>query len=71
VAGVGFGGGGIEFCTGTNSDYALDPKDPGVKVHEAVLLSAFLAGKKVRLLLQGCIYNKPRIISVMIDNAVK
>jgi hypothetical protein len=57
-------------CKITNAGYALDPKDPGVKVHEAVLLGAFLAGKKVRLSVEGCIYDKPRIFAVDIGEAL-
>lgn len=51
-------------CKITTAGYALDPKDRGVKLHQAVLLSAFLAGRKVRVLVEGCIYDKPRIIGV-------
>lgn len=54
----------VEPCKTTTAGYALDPKDPGVKLHQAVLLSAFLAGRKVRVLVEGCIYDKPRIIGV-------
>jgi hypothetical protein len=51
-------------CQITNAGYGLDPKDPGVKVHEAALLGAFFAREKVRVLVDGCIYDKPRIIAV-------
>jgi hypothetical protein len=54
---------GSDSCKITDS-YALDPKDPGIKVHEAALLSAFVAGKKVRLLINECVYDKPRVIAV-------
>jgi hypothetical protein len=47
-------------CKNTKVGYALDPNDPGVKVHEAVLLAAFIAGKKVRLLINQCVFDKPR-----------
>ena|SRR5438105_11431940 len=50
--------------------YALNPQDPGVKVHEAVLLSAFLTGRTVRLVIQGCIYDLPKIIGVNIGDSV-
>jgi hypothetical protein len=56
------------FCKVTNGGYALDPKDPGVKAHEAVLLAAFIAGKKVRLLINECIFDKPRVIAVGITD---
>ena len=46
--------------------YALDPKDADVKVNEAVLLSAFLAGRKVSLVLAECAFGLiPRIVSVV------
>jgi hypothetical protein len=51
-------------CKIADAGYALDPKDPAVTVHEAALLSAFLAGKKVRVVVNGCIFDKPRIIGV-------
>jgi hypothetical protein len=51
-------------CKVTTGGYALDPTDPGIKVNESVLLSAYLAGKRVRLDLNGCAYDKPRIVSV-------
>lgn len=57
----------VKPCTTTNAGYALDPRDPGVKVHEAVLLSAFLTRKKVYVIVQGCVFSKPRIIAVGID----
>jgi hypothetical protein len=55
-------------CKITTAGYALDPKDPGVKAHEAVLLAAFIAGKKVRLLINACAYDKPRVIAVGITD---
>jgi len=51
-------------CKITSAGYALDPKDPGINVHEATLLSAFVAHKKVRQLIFGCAYDKPRVIAV-------
>lgn len=54
-------------CKITTGSYALDPKDTGVKLNESVLLSAYLAGKKVRLELNGCVFDKPRIISVQMS----
>ena len=51
-------------CSDTSQTYALDPKDPGVKVHEAALLGAFLSKKQVHVLVTGCVYNKPRVIAV-------
>jgi hypothetical protein len=56
-----------ELCKVTNAGYALDPKDPGVKAHEATLLAAFIAGKRVRLLVNACVFDKPRVIAVGIE----
>jgi hypothetical protein len=56
-------------CKITNGGYALDPKDSGVKLNESVLLSAYLAGRKVSLHLSGCVFDKPRIVSVSMSTA--
>jgi hypothetical protein len=56
-------------CSITNGGYALDPTDTGVKLNESVLLSAYLAGKKVQLQLDGCVFGKPRIISVSMSTS--
>jgi len=54
-------------CKITNGGYALDPQDSGVKVNESVLLSAYLADRKVLLHLNGCVFGKPRIVSVVLS----
>jgi hypothetical protein len=51
-------------CKITTGGYVLDPKDAGVKLNESVLLSAYLAGRKVSLHLSGCVFGKPRIVSI-------
>jgi len=51
-------------CTAVNDGYATDPADPGHRLHHAILLGAYLHGKQVRLALQGCSYDHPRIIGV-------
>lgn len=56
-------------CKITTGGYALDPKDSGVKLNESVLLSAYLAGRKVSLHLSGCVFDKPRIVSVSLSTA--
>jgi hypothetical protein len=61
-------GGALITCKNINAGYALDPTDPGVKAHEAVLLAAFIAGKKVRLLINQCVFDKPRVIAVGITD---
>lgn len=58
------GGGRVAECIRVNDGYATDPNDPGHKLHHAILIGAFLHNKQVRLLLQACVYDKPRIISV-------
>jgi hypothetical protein len=57
-------------CKTTNAGYTLDPEAEGARFHEAVLLSAFLAGKKVRVLIEGCFKDKPLIIAVGIGAPV-
>ena len=56
-------------CRDTSGGYALDPKDSGAKLNESVLLSAYHARKRVRLKLDGCVFDKPRIISVALSAA--
>lgn len=56
-------------CRVTTGGYALDPKDSGVKLNESVLLSAYLAGRKVSLHLSGCVFDKPRIVSVSMSTS--
>jgi hypothetical protein len=56
-------------CKVITGGYALDPKDSGVKLNESVLLSAYLAGRKVSLHLSGCVFGKPRIVSVSLSTS--
>jgi hypothetical protein len=56
-------------CQITTGGYALDPQDSGVKLNEAVLLSAYLAGRKVSLNLDGCVFDKPKIVSVSMSTS--
>lgn len=51
-------------CQTTTAGYALDPNDPGVKVHEAAIMGAYFAGKKVYIRVDGCVFTKPKIIGV-------
>ncbi len=55
-------------CQTTAAGYALDPKDPGVKVHEAAIMGAFFGGKRVFIRVDGCVFGKPRIIAVSVQN---
>ena len=55
-------------CPITNAGYALDPQDPGVKVHEAAIMGAYFAGKRVRIRADGCVFQKPRVIAVAVQD---
>src|SRR5260370_40205448 len=46
-------------CKVKKGTYALDPHDTGVKVNESLLLSAYLAARKVSLVLDGCVFDMP------------
>jgi hypothetical protein len=51
-------------CSVTNAGYATNPEDPGHSLFHTMLMAAFLNRKEVQLLIEGCVYNKPRIIGV-------
>jgi hypothetical protein len=51
-------------CTVVDGGYATDPADPGHKLHHAAIIAAYLHNKQARFLLQGCAFDKPRIISI-------
>jgi hypothetical protein len=53
-------------CKTSNAGYATDPADPGHSLFHTMLLSSFMNKKEVRFLLQGCVYDKPKIIAVEI-----
>jgi len=53
-------------CSVTNAGYATNPADTGHSLFHTLLLSAFLNRKEVSLLIDGCVFNKPRIIAVKI-----
>jgi hypothetical protein len=55
-------------CPITNAGYALDPQDPGLKAHEAAIMGAYFAGKRVRIRADGCVFQKPRIIAVAVQD---
>jgi len=57
-------------CKITTAGYATDPSDPGHKLLHAVIIAAFLHHKPVRFLVQGCAYDKPRIISVDVRDSL-
>jgi hypothetical protein len=53
-------------CTVLNAGYATNPADPGHSLHHAVLLAAFLNNREVQIIADGCVFDKPRIISVIV-----
>jgi hypothetical protein len=53
-------------CSVTNAGYATNPADTGHSLFHTLLLSAFLNRKEVSLLVDGCVFNKPRVIAVKI-----
>jgi hypothetical protein len=55
-------------CPTTDAGYATNPNDAGHKLHHAALLGAYFGAKHVQLVLQGCVYQKPRIIGVYVKD---
>lgn len=53
-------------CPVLNAGYATNPADPGHSLHHAVLLAALLNNREVQIIADGCIFDKPRIISVIV-----
>ena len=53
-------------CAVLNAGYATNPADAGHSLHHAVLLAAFLNNREVQIIADGCIFDKPRIISVIV-----
>ena len=51
-------------CSVTTYGYATSPEDSGRSLFHTMLMSAFLNRKEVALLIDGCAYNKPKVISV-------
>jgi len=52
-------------CSRTDA-YMTDPATPGVDLFNSMLLSAYMANKRVRLTVDGCHELRPRIIGVTI-----
>jgi hypothetical protein len=51
-------------CPVTNAGYATNPADSGHQLFHSVLLAAFINGREVQILADGCVFDKPRIIGV-------
>ena len=49
---------------GASAQYATSPGAPGNTTIHATLLGAFLAGKKVSLEVQNCVFGHPQIIGI-------
>ncbi len=52
-------------CPATDG-YLTDPADPGHELFNSMLLSAYLAKRRVQLTIDGCTVGRPRIIAVAI-----
>src|SRR4029077_5214622 len=55
-------------CPTTDAGYVTNPNDAGHKLHHAALLGAYFSAKHVQVVLQGCVYLKPRIIGVYVKD---
>jgi hypothetical protein len=53
-------------CHTTDAGYATNPDDAGHQLHHSVLMMAFAMNKQVQIRASGCVFDKPRIISVSI-----
>ena len=53
-------------CSVATAGYATNPADTGHSLFHTLLLSAFLNRKEVSLLIDGCVFSKPRVIAVKI-----
>jgi hypothetical protein len=58
--------GGARACSVTNAGYSTDPNDPGHSLYHTLAMAAFLNKKDVRLILQGCVFSKPRVVGIEI-----
>jgi hypothetical protein len=55
-------------CPVTDAGYATNPSDPGHQLHHAALLGAYYNHKRVQILVDGCVYDKPRILAVNVQD---
>jgi hypothetical protein len=53
-------------CPNAHVGYATDPKDTGANLFHSMLMSALLNRLEVKLLIDGCVFQKPRIIAVAV-----
>jgi hypothetical protein len=59
-----FQDGEVRPCEARLKVYASNLTEPQAKFNEAILLSAFVSGKEVRMILEGCLGTNPRIAGV-------
>jgi hypothetical protein len=55
-------------CKVSNAGYATNPGDAGHKLFHAALFGAYFNNKRVQLLLRDCVFDKPRIIAVNVQD---
>lgn len=53
-------------CPTQDGYVTLESDNTGFKTHTSALLSAYMSGKEVKIIVQGCISNRPRIWGVYI-----
>jgi hypothetical protein len=54
-------------CAAADS-YMVEKDDPGRRAHQAMLISSFMAGKKIYVIIQGChSHGRPKIIGVHVQ----
>ena len=56
----------VSFCPIQTDGYATDPGEAGHPLQHAAIIAAYLHHKQVQLLVRGCAFSKPRIISVAV-----
>ncbi len=51
-----------------NADgYMTSPTDSGNKAHQAAILTAFTAGFQIKIVVEGCVEGRPKIIGTHIE----
>lgn len=57
-----------EVCSMTDG-YVIDAALPGAQLFSSMLLTAFSTGQDVKLVVDGCVLERPRVISVTLRRA--
>jgi hypothetical protein len=55
-------------CKVRDAGYATNPNDPGHKLFHAALFGAYFNNKRVQIVLRDCVFDKPRIIAVNVQD---